>query len=230
MDAKADSTSEESMRLLNDPTVTLRCGDASFMVHRNLVCQASPFFKSAFTGDGEYVETSTQSMDLSGTEVTVDAVNRFVEWLYTRCYALSSTSTPQETQERYMELARLFIFAEEYIVVDLKNDIVDKLFDIKAKCVDPPRLPLVRYVYENTPMGSPFRQLLVAYYSWHIDMEWYGREAISTQLYKNPEFTTDLAVSLGKRLDGKHKSLFDGKPSDLYAVKNTESGQKEAEK
>lgn len=167
-------------------------------------------------------------MDLSGTEVTLDAVNRFVEWLYTHCYALSSTSN--ETQERYMELARLFVFAEKYVVVDLKNDIIDKLFDIKAKCVNPPQMPLVRYVYENTPMGAPFRQLLVAHYTWHIGMKWCGHEATPSKLYEIPEFAADLVVSLGKRLEGKHKSLYDGKPSDLYAVKSTNSGQKEAEK
>ena len=217
-------------RLLNDPTVTLRCGDASFIVHRKLVCQASPFFKSAFTGDGEYVEASSQSMDLSGTEVTVDAVNLFVEWLYTHCYALSSTDTSDENDKEYMELARLFVFAEKYVVVDLKNDIIDKLFQLHVKDANPPQMPVVQYVYENTPMSSPFRQLLVDHYTWHIDLVWYGYEGTPPGLYENPEFAADLAVSLGKRLEGKHKSLYDGKPSDLYAVQSTDSGQKEADK
>ena len=169
-------------------------------------------------------------MTLSGTEVTVDAVNRFVEWLYTHCYGLSSTGTADKVHERYMELARLFVFAEKYDVVDLKNDIIDKLFESRAKTAVPPQLPLIRYIYENTPMGSPFRRLLVAHYTWHINMDWYGRESTPAWLYENSEFAADLAVSLGKQLNVKHKSLFDGKPSDLYAVKSTDSGQKEAEK
>lgn len=202
--------------LNEDPTVTIRFDASTFYIHRKLLCQASDFFRSAFTGDESYVENTTQSMTLSGTEVTLDALERLVEWLYTQSYTLSSTDSQEVTSERYMELARLFVLAEKYVIVDLKNDIIDQLFLTKKQTASPPPFAVVSYVYEHTPMNSPFRLLLVAHYTWHIGMKWYEWTTTPSHLQKFPDFAADLAVSFGKKSLGKQKSLFDGKPSDLY--------------
>ena len=149
------------------------------------------------------MEQETQDMTLIGAEVTVDALERLVQWLYTGKYHLSPPDSAEQTQETYMEMARLFILAEKYVIADLKNDIIDKLFDLQAKQASPPQMPVAVLVYENTPISSPFRQLLAAHEAWHIDPKWYDSEGFLQQLRSIPDFAADVAVQLGKQLNGK---------------------------
>lgn len=53
-----------------------------FHVHQNLLCNASPVFKAALTGN--FRESSDHSMDLP--EEDVASVNRLLSWLYAKCY------------------------------------------------------------------------------------------------------------------------------------------------
>ena len=197
-----------------------------FHIHRNLLCEASPVFKAAFLGDTDYVETTAQEMTLSGPEITIEAMELLVQWLYTKRYELKPVSL-DDTQGRFMQLASLFVLAEEYIMVDLKNNIIDRLFELQSARFQPPQMPVIEFIYENTPISSPFRLLLAAYCAWHIDMDWYaGAETIQC-LHSNPMFAGDLAVQLGKRLSGKHKSPFKQPASLLYASDNASYGPRD---
>lgn len=72
--------------LQGDLIVTLYVSNdrAVFRVHQNLLCNASPVFQAALAGT--FKESSDNSMDLP--EEDVAAVNRLVQWLYTKRYQL----------------------------------------------------------------------------------------------------------------------------------------------
>lgn len=169
-------------------------------------------------------------MILSGSEVSIGSLERFVQWLYSGDYELSHVVDKQSTREQYRQLAELYVFGEKYVVVDLKNNIIDKLFELKKTQYEPPTNRILTYVYENTPPKSAFRELLVAHYTWHVNMEWYDRAATADKLYANPEFAADLAIQMGKRLSGEYKSPFDTHPSNFHAHKDLEIEQQETEK
>lgn len=196
-------------------------------IHRNLICDASPFFSSAFMGTGTFTETTEQSMTLP--EDSLEVVSSFVSWLYKGYYPLPPYTTAVETHGCYTELAKLYVFADKYDVARLHNHIIDRLFQLKNKTPFPPQLATVKLIYRNTYAGSSFRKLLVTHYASHIGMEWYSNDDISSRLLKIPEFAADLAVALGRLLDGKYKSLFDGPASALYATNkpNTQGGKDE---
>lgn len=170
-----------------------------FYVHRDVICKRSSVFKAAFSG--EFTEASNQSMDLPDDEIK--SVERMTQWLYTKQYELATwdpDDIPITANTRYWQLAKLNTLADKYNLIGLSNDIVDQLYIIHSKDV-PPQLPVVTYVYENTTKNSAFRKLLIAWYSWEIDMNWYQDANARESLLEVPEFAVDLAIAFGTKAE-----------------------------
>ncbi len=159
-------------------TVSLYVGDeeAVFNVHIDLLCGISTFFKAAFSS--EFLEAAERSMSLEDDDVAT--FERFVSWLYTRRYELSAIGK----DERYMELAKLYVLADKYNVSRLKKEIIDQLFEIHEASDCPPSLDVVTYVYENYTANSSFRKLLVRWAVWHIGSSWFGKASTPGYLWK----------------------------------------------
>lgn len=58
--------------------VTIVASGEKFVVHKDLICYASPFFDRAF--NGAFLEGKTQQMKLPDVETSLFGV--FVNWLY----------------------------------------------------------------------------------------------------------------------------------------------------
>ncbi len=172
-------------------------------------------FQSAFLGDGTFTETEDQSMALP--EDTVETVARFAQWLYVQDYELAPNSDSPNTANRYMQLAELYVLADKYYVIGLHNQIIDKLFEMKAKAMSPPGHLLVKFVYQNTSERSSFRKLLVAYYAFHIKLDWYFEDQTKT-LTAMPEFSADLVQAFARRASGSYTSPFLESSSKLHVA------------
>lgn len=178
----------------------------AFQIHEDLLCNASPVFKSAFAGEGVFKEASQRSMDLIDDDA--EDVTRFSQWLYAERYQLEDKHSVKDVERRYMQLATLYVFADKYAVVALMNDIIDKLFElIKDWTLVPPR-SVIRYIYENTVGPTPFRALLVAAFTWDLAPGYYSDESNAKELAGIPEFAAELALSLGRRSVRADKSPF----------------------
>jgi hypothetical protein len=82
---------------------------------------------------------------------------------------------------------------------------------------DPPQTSTVSYIYGNSIDKSPLRKLMVDWYAWHIDFDWYNGEDTKDVLCENPEFTADLAVTLAKRfVDPRQRSPLAGEAQIYY--------------
>ena len=141
----------------------------------------------------------------------VDAVGRFVQWLYSRKYQLSPFNLSEMTaNDRFYELAKLNTFADKYHIAELMNDIVDRLWEpwhlfhkglLSSSLLFCPRLSLVAYVYENTSENSAFRQLMIGWYAWEISPSWYDDSRTKEALGDiSQDFVIDLAMALGQRI------------------------------
>ena len=108
----------------------------------------------------------------------------------------------------FMRLAEVYAAAEKYEIMGLKNALVDLVFHLKKADPKPkpPASAVLTYVYSTTPTNSPLRRLLVAWYTWHVDVTWYDTEDSLTTLYEIPEFAAELACSNGRRMNGITKS------------------------
>ena len=215
-------------RLLDDPIVTLRVDSSELHVHRNLLCKASPVFEAAFTREGSFVETRTQTLDLDSSEVSVKSLELLVQWLYSDDYELPETAGTIDAHEQYKELADLYVFAEKYVMLDLKNCIIKEFWKLQKKKA--PRIAPIRRIYENTPHSSPCRRLLAAGYAWTVSMTWYDKPSASERLRCHPDFGADVAIELGKRFSGNHDDPFNGQASDFYEKSSSEKRHAKSER
>lgn len=154
-----------------NPDVVLYVGEPpmAFHVELDVICDASPVLKAAFTGG--FRESQDKTMRFP--EEDVFEFDRFLRWTYLGSYPLSGFQTDGTAEERLMELARLYVLADRYDVVKLKHNIIDRVYEI-GQCTDictGPSYRVIRYVYANSTRLSFFRKLLVA---WYLKARVYG--------------------------------------------------------
>ena len=88
-----------------------------FHVHQDLLFDASPVMKAAFSGN--FQEASDRSMSLPDDDKS--SVERMLKWLYTRKLELTVPVSIETSHECYMQLAQLNTLADKYDVYLLKN-------------------------------------------------------------------------------------------------------------
>ncbi len=186
----------------------------AFHVHLDLLCAASPVFKAAFSG--EFKESTERSMDLP--EDDHKAVNRLVQWLYSKEYQLPESLKSVTDNKRLDALARLNTLVEKYQINGLKNNIIRKLFQTQRDMGFVPGPMMVAYVYENTSQGSSFRKVLVDWYSWG----WFSKIGNKSILTRTPEFAADLAIALVQRVEDPTRNPLKGDRSKYYEVSESE--------
>lgn len=177
----------------------------SILVHKHLLCDAAPFFHTALTTG--FVEATKQQILLP--EDDADTVHRFVQWIYFKSYGL-----PKDHAEQFMQLARLYVFANKVLACLLKNDIIRALFHLQSRDAIP-QMPVIAFAFEHMPEHSPFRKLLVDWYTWHVDLAWYGKSLGKEALEMVPAFTVELTSRLAERIRTNKGSLFRDK-EELY--------------
>jgi hypothetical protein len=177
----------------------------SILIHKSLLCDAAPFFNAALTTG--FLEAAEQQILLP--EDDADTVNRFVQWIYFKSYGLS-----KDHDELFMQLARLYLFANKVLAYPLKNDVIRALFYLQPQGVNPP-MPVIAFAFDHMPEHSPFRKLLVDWYAWHADLAWYGTSLGKRALEMVPIFTVELTSRLAERIRTNQISPFKGK-EELY--------------
>lgn len=195
--------------LRNVPIALLLVGEqrTPFHVHQSLLIAASRFFTANLTTGFE--ETTTQTVTLLEEE---DAnVDLFVQWIYYGLrWPLSCLSNA-----RFMQLARLYAFADRLRIVRLMNDVVWELFKLRSEEQFPP-FSVIDFTYNHIPEHTRFRELMVAWYTWHDGTNLSDRSPTTEQLEGVPLFAADLARSLMKRLSPGAKDPFPDGPDNYY--------------
>lgn len=196
-----------------------------FIVHENLVCEASPVLKAAF--QGHFAEAESRTITTKGLDA--DMVNQFLKWLYRGKILPVKPDTPEAEQLWYFDMARLFLVADMWQIDGLEDDVIDKL----VKCVDPalkpPGWPVIKFVYANTCKLSHLRRWVVAWYTEFVDPKLYKEWKARRHLEATPDFAVDIAMAYGKQsMQPKPKSLFDMTKEEREASVDLES-ESEAE-
>ena len=186
------------------PVVTILVGEdkVPFHVHMNILCQASSLFEKAFMGPGDFKETSEMSMTLP--EEDPEIFDGLARWLYTNRIVLE-TETAKQSKEKaqawYLHVAGIYIAADKYDILDLKNAAIDQCYDFLIQdTLAGPRNQVIDYVYENTTPKSKFRRLLAEGFVWHVDLDVYSNKYALTYLRgRSTDFVADVLVSMAKR-------------------------------
>jgi len=107
-----------------------------FFVHAPLLRASAPFFSAAL--DSHFKEGKEQRILLPEDEP--ETVQSFVQWLYYQSYTLAEDST-----QRFLQLAKLYIFADKILLSRLKDDVITVLFHLRAKVVITPPSVVIAY-------------------------------------------------------------------------------------
>lgn len=182
-----------------DPFVTLLVGpeELVYHVHQSILCNNSKVFKATFCG--EFRESSNRSMSLP--DDNIEAVERMIQWLYSAKLGLTSSISAEASGGFHWQLANLNTLADKYDILRLKNKIIDELYEAKTRLTKPPPFTVITYVYDNTTEHFSYRKLMVDWYVWHIDMEWYGKPNTRALLSGVPDFVIDVALAFGAKMN-----------------------------
>ena len=212
-------------RFYEDPTVTLIVGENKkpFYVHLNALCDASLFFKAAFTGG--FKERFEKTMQLPEDEESIFEL--FVDWLYYRRYSMlpEKEDDDDEDNSRFMQAFQLFVLAEKYGVCELKNLVIERLFTEGRDCKRAPNDASVAYAYRHTTQGSGLRKLLADWSAWEVNLAYYQNPGTQAFMRQHPDLATDVIVSFAKHLKKRATySPFQGVMPEGY--KDQKAGQK----
>ena len=199
----AEPADQPSFRGVTITTLVVGTQHECFHVHRNRLDTASVWFTKTLTSGFE--ETATQRIPLPEDDPNI--VHLFVQWLYDPDPAFSVL-----LDEKFMQLARLFEFAERLFIFKLKNYVIWQLFNLQSKHHVPP-LAVVEFVFENLPDDSPLRKLLVAWYTWHQDS---ARALTLDSLHALPQFTSALVIAMVQQRYAGTKDPFSDNPDVYY--------------
>ena len=176
-----------------------------FHVHMDILCRSSSFFKSAFMGSGDFKETSERSMALP--EDDAQAFDNILHWLYSGKFLNTTSSTFKESREQaqevYLQLAVLYVTADKYDIHGLQNHIMSYICELYRD--DWPVAPgpsVIDYIYKTSSQSSPFRQVLVQWYVWSVDLSCYARPSTPQWLSQRLEFAADMVIEFALRASG----------------------------
>ena len=176
-------------------------------VHENVLFEASPVFKTAFTS--KYKEGSERSIYLP--DDNADLMDALIQDLYAPQSALREICST-------MEYLRLYVLADKYDIVQVKNRICDWLVSNLRGL--PPSASEIEYAYENATSERPIRRVLVDWFIWRTDAIWFNKEENRRWLTSVPEFAVDLCAGLANTFGLRSRHYAWEKKKSLYWEKD----------
>ena len=162
-----------------------------FKVHLGTLCKASAYFTAAFS---KYRFHESHSRELFLIEEDPYTVDLFVQWMYSSGFDEKDAEKAGETDAWIMELTKLYIFANKYLISGLERHIIPYLHSqFENPCKAPP-FAIMEYVYQNTlPKMTEVRESFI---TWLITKSDPSRlkEMIQGELLALPECLADLAI------------------------------------
>ena len=175
-------------------------GPASFLIHQHLLCNASPFFKAAFQGEG--TEQGQNSLCLPS--VDYDTMNHVVPWLYSG--HLSREAGEVDICSLHWIAAQLDTFALTYELSGLIDEAVGLLEDYLGQCSSSeksnalPNVDQIVEIYRKSPATNAMRKFVVEFFATALGPSWYAhRKLVKDYPQKCPEFTADLLKAFGQK-------------------------------
>ena len=177
------------IRIVDAATVTLYIGlnKAPALVHKDILCNASKVFQTAF--QSQFKEGQEQTMNLPDDDP--DLFDIFIQCLYRGTYSNPESEAVED------EPIRLYILAEKYQVRLLKNSIIDLYYLAAKNHSKSPSFAMLEKAYAQT---SPKCGLRKFFADWHI---WGPKHDLQIQdsstqdfLRRQPDITIDFLVSL----------------------------------
>lgn len=170
------------------------------MIHKEILCQQSPYFKAAFTDHWKEGQENLITLN----EVNPGLLSAFVmDWFYTGQLLKKYSAGNGRTD---LLLVEAYIFADRYDVPGLRREIVDNFY---TACISEKENTLVRYkvivkAFNNLPATSKLCCFLLDLYAgyWTSSMDDDEEQCLREKLPMS--FVMSLMVRLGERSADKN--------------------------
>lgn len=173
-------------------TVKVGLSQEVFVIHKELLCHHSTYFKAAL--EGSFIEAEQGVVYLCKADVKTFTL--FESWLYRQRVPAFEDSEVYRA-ELWDELVDLYIFADAHGIAQLGNQVVEALIDLATESTRTPGVSTVAMAWSRLPPTSPMRELLASFYAWDGD----GEDLVAEELHGLPsEFLSSVMLICMKRL------------------------------
>ncbi|KAK5132464.1 hypothetical protein LTR08_009075 [Meristemomyces frigidus] len=161
-----------------------------FVVHQNVLCTSSNFFRKAIEGswkEGEEKQVRLKEAEVSSFEI-------YIAWLYTGTLEICGEDKVEgcTRNSKYYkcvgEAAQMGDFLEDR---NFSNALVDELLSVMRPGGRVPQPPLIQTAYDMLPHKCGLCRLLVDFYSCYAKGAWFEHHADQIPT----EFMTDIAMA-----------------------------------
>lgn len=192
--------------------VTLLVGrdKVKFLVHKDILCQESPYFEKAFKSG--FKEATENSLTLLGEKS--DIVNSLVDWLYSGTLDFS-VPNDRQTQPCYREPLYLYLVADTYDFPKLRDEIIEYFFGLRFH-KQLPSYDCFTKLWRNTMENDRLRKLFVDVEIWSGDTVWFEDEERKKWLSKNSEIAVDLLAAALYRIKHPNENPLDAEDASKY--------------
>lgn len=131
--------------------------------------------------------------------------DRFIQWMRNMAIQLAPAEPSAARQDRYLQLAMLYVLGEKLGVPRLQNKVLDMFlatanFSTRNLPRELPREGIVRYVYQHTPAKAPLRKLLAVLFTNRSTINDWRNPVNQAKLVRLPDFAKDIVVAMAERL------------------------------
>ncbi|KAI4725070.1 hypothetical protein E4T49_07184 [Aureobasidium sp. EXF-10728] len=175
--------------LLSHDMVDIYVGqeNTKWILHEKLLCHRSKFFRNIFYSK----ENKNRQFGLPDEED--EPFRIFVGWLYS-----GHTPTPESEKDLTL-LLDLYLMAEKWEIRDLTLEVLKSVRNWYKESDTYPALRRVQYIYANTDLESPMRQLLISSVARNLVTSDSGMPPQwDKALRKNGQLAVDIIIAMQK--------------------------------
>lgn len=179
--------------LLSREMVDLYIGqeNTKWVLHEKLLCYRSKFFRNIFYSKENRTRQTQSSYGLPDEEP--EPFRMFVGWLYS-----GHTPTPESEKDLTL-LLDLYLMAEKWEIRDLTLEVLKSVRNWYKESDTYPALRRVQYIYANTDLESPMRQLLISSVARNLVTSESGMPPQwDKALRKNGQLAVDIIIAMQK--------------------------------
>ncbi|KAI5197688.1 hypothetical protein E4T38_07876 [Aureobasidium subglaciale] len=185
----AEQQNKPLHELLSHDMVDIYVGPENnkWTLHEKLLCYRSKFFRNIFYSK----ENKNRQFGLPDEED--EPFRLFVGWLYS-----AHTPTPKEEKDLTV-LLDLYLMAEKWEIRDLTLEVLKSVRNWYKESNTYPALRRVQYIYANTDLESPMRQLLISSVARNLVTSESGMPPQwDKALRKNGQLAVDIIIAMQK--------------------------------
>ncbi|KAK5164052.1 uncharacterized protein LTR77_010143 [Saxophila tyrrhenica] len=159
-------------------TVLVGANEARFMLHKNVVCATSDFFRAAC--DGNWKEATDKVIRVPEAEPSV--FQFYLAWLYTdridldQNFAIKGQYDAVELSQTYLSLLNAYIFGDIIQDVAFRNALIDKMLVLSKQTDKWPHPREAAKLCQSVSIGSKMVRLLADGYACTFSAETFSRE------------------------------------------------------